>query len=180
MNFDINDSVSLKLLQSQDAVGLFALVDKNREYLKEWLPWLDKNTSEQDSESFIASLHQQLDNKQGFSCGIFFKNKLIGICGYHPINQSNQSVTIGYWIDKERQGYGIVTQCTKFFIHYAFNELRLNKVLIPVAEGNKKSRAVCERLGLKNEGTERDAENLYGDYVNHIRYSILRSEWEAD
>ncbi len=47
-----------------------------------------------------------------------------------------------------------------------------DKVCISAAEKNLKSRAVSERLGLVNEGVEREAEYLYGQYVNHVRYSL--------
>lgn len=77
----------------------------------------------------------------------------------------------------QKEGKGIITSCVKFFIQYAFQELRLNKVCISVAEKNTKSTAVARRLGLVNEGLEREAEVLYGKYVSHIRYSILRSEY---
>jgi len=101
------------------------------------------------------------------------------MCGYHPIDRSNHSVTIGYWIAKEMMGKGIVTLCTQYLIDYAFIHLSINKVCIPVAEKNIKSRAISERLGLVSGGIERAAEYLYGRYVNHVRYSILKSEWEA-
>ena len=178
MYFELTHQLSLKLLVREDAPNLFGLVDKNRCYLREWLAWLDHNKSVQDSESFILSLHRQFKNKQGLACGVFIENTLVGMCGYHPINLLNQSVTVGYWLDKNYQGRGIITQCSQFFIDYAFKELGLNKVLIPVAVGNAKSRAVCERLGLRNEGIDRQAENLYGKYVDLVRYSILRTEWQ--
>ena len=76
-------------------------------------------------------------------------------------------------------GQGIVTSCVEFLVSYAFEKLGINKVNIPVAEGNKKSRAIPERLSFVNEGVEREAEYLYGRYVNHIRYSVLRDEWNA-
>ena len=86
-------------------------------------------------------------------------------------------MSIGYWLTQEKQGQGIITLCVKFFIDYAFKVLELNKVLISAAVGNSKSRAICERLGLKNEGIDREGEFLYGQYVDLVRYSMLRKEW---
>lgn len=167
------------MLQHEDAEVLFKLVDDNRKYLRKWLPWLDMNTSRQDSEYFIQSTHKQLHDNLGFMCGIYFQHQLVGMCGYHPIDKVNHSVVIGYWIAQNAQGKGIVTACVKFLIDYAFNELNLNKVSIPAAELNTKSQAVSKRLGLTNEGIEREAEFLYNHYVNHVRYSVLRSEWKG-
>ncbi len=175
--FQISESTFLRTLTEADSQVLFSLVDGNRAHLREWLPWLDNNTDIEHSKEFIKSTIDQNANGAGFQCGIFSDERLVGMCGYHPINRSNSSVTIGYWIAKNMTGRGIVTCCTRFLIDYAFNKLHLNKVCIPVAENNIRSRAVSERLGLVNEGIEREAECLYGQYVNHVRYTILRSEW---
>lgn len=179
MKFKIDNDIQLRVLQSQDATTLFELVDKNRLHLRQWLPWLDQSTKEEHSRQFIDSVQDQLHSGNGFACGVFFETDLVGICGYHEINRTDQSVVIGYWLSKQAQGKGVITRCTKFFLDYAFETLSLNKVLIPVAEENEKSRAVCERLGLVSEGVKKHAENLYGKYVNHICYSLSRDQWLA-
>ena len=176
--FQVSEFVLLRTLTVSDARSLFSLVDDNRTYLRVWLPWLDDNTGVEDLENFIKSTLDQYADEMGFQCGIFFNETLVGVCGYHPINRSSNSVTIGYWIAEDTTGKGIVTSCTKYLIDYAFDKLNLNKVCIPAAVNNLKSRAVPERLGLVNEGIEREAEYLYGQYVDHVRYSILRSEWK--
>ena len=54
----IDVELELRMLQLEDAEGLFALTDKNRTYLKTWLPWLDKTQSAQDTKKFIESAEQ--------------------------------------------------------------------------------------------------------------------------
>ncbi len=176
-SFDLSKSLTIRTLKTKDSRELFEVVNKNRSHLRQWLPWLDYNNDIKDSEAFILETESQFEKDQSFQCGIFYDNYLVGMCGFHPINLANNSVTIGYWLDKEHEGKGIITKCSSFFINYAFKDLKLNKVCIPIAEKNVKSRAVAESLGLVNEGLERDAEVLYGKYVNHIRYSILNSEF---
>ena len=177
MRFDIAPNLSLQLLQPDDADLLFEVVDRNRAHLRQWLPWLDRNTTRVHSRAFIESIHHQLDAGKGFACGVFWDNSLAGLCGFHEIDTHNQSVVIGYWLAEAFQGNGIISRCTAFFIDYAFTELGLQRVDIPVAERNIRSRAVCERLGLSNEGTIENAEWLYDKWVNHIRYSISAMEW---
>jgi ribosomal-protein-serine acetyltransferase len=53
----------------------------------------------------------------------------------------------------------------------------MHKVEIRAASGNKKSRAVPERLGFKQEGCIRQAEYLYDHYVDHVVYGMLDLEW---
>ena len=177
-SFQLNVELELRTYQISDAQELINLIDKNRDYLRAWLPWLDQNNKVEDSENFIRFTQNQLDQNLGFICGIFYKGRLVGSCGYHMINRSNASVSLGYWLSEDMTGKGIITNCVEFFISYAFEELKLNKVIVAAGENNLASRAICERLHLHNEGIDRAAENLYGTFVNHVRYSVLRSEWE--
>ncbi len=177
MEFEIDQNLRLGLLRSADAETLFKVVDANRSYLRQWLPWLDHNTTPEDSAAYITGIQRQLDAGKGFACGVFFKDVLVGMCGYHEIDHQTQSVVIGYWLAEPFQKNGIISRCVAFFVSYAFNEFGLKKVLIPVAVQNTKSRAVCEHLGFVNEGTEVNAESLYGTYVDHIRYAMPADRW---
>lgn len=179
MKFKVAPDLVLRLLQRSDAENLFQVVDANRDYLRMWLPWLDRNRSSDDSLDFIESIHAQLDADLGFACGVFWNARLVGMCGFHEINEKEQSVTIGYWLSQDCQGHGIISRCTAFFISYAFDELDLEKVWIPVAEGNIRSRRVCEGLGLVSEGKSQKAEWLYDRWVNHVRYSTNAQQWRG-
>ena len=177
ISFEVTQDIKLKMLEESEAETLFTLVDENRLYLREWLPWLDFNLTTEESLAFIKSCRKQYSDDLGFNGGIYYRDRLLGMCGFHQIDRLSRKVSIGYWIAQDAQGQGTVTACVKFLIDYAFNELDLNKVSIPAAEYNHKSQAVPKRLGLAKEGIERDAEFLYDHYVNHVHYSVLRSEW---
>lgn len=100
-----------------------------------------------------------------------------GVAGFNSINWSNNTAYIGYWLGEGYQGNGIMTRVAKALTDYAFTELKLNKVEIRAAVGNKKSRSIPERLGFVNEGCIRKAEWLYDYYVDHVIYGILADEW---
>ena len=68
----------------------------------------------------------------------------------------------------------------KAYIAYGFNELDLNRIEIRVAEENKKSRAIPEKLGFQEEGKIRQAEWLYDHYVDHVIYGLLAEEWKQN
>ena len=77
---------------------------------------------------------------------------------------------IGYWLSEDLQGKGIVTQSCKALIKLGFEVFNFNRIQIPAAEENYKSRSVSERLGFKFEGIIREREYLYGKFVNHAMY----------
>ena len=174
----ISESLTLSPITEDDADPLFALIDKNRSHLKEWLPWLDFNTTADDSAAFIDRSIQTATNNTAHVLTITYQNSLCGIIGFNAIESLHGVCEIGYWIDAEHQGFGIITRSVTTLINTAFKDLKLNKVCIPVAELNTKSRKVPERLGFKIEGIAREAEWLYDHYVDHVLYALLKSEWQ--
>jgi ribosomal-protein-serine acetyltransferase len=173
----VDDELQLRLLETRFTDELYNLIDKNRKYLREWLPWVDGTTNPQHTKAFIQStLHAFADNN-GITLGIFHKEKIAGCIGLHSIDWANKKTSIGYWLGAEYQGLGIMTRACKVLVAYVFNELSLNRVEIRAAVNNSKSRAIPERLNFKKEGTIRQAEWLYDHYVDHVIYGMLRDEW---
>ena len=168
----------LRLVEESDDEELFALIDRNRAHLRGWLPWLDGNTTIDDSRAFILHSKEQHFSNRGFQAGVWYENKLAGIIGYHPIDWQNRIVMIGYWLGKEYQGKGIMTESCRLLINYAFDEYNLNRVEIRSATGNSKSCAIPERLGLTREGVIRDGEWLYDHFVDLFLYSMLATRWK--
>jgi ribosomal-protein-serine acetyltransferase len=176
-SFRIDADTELRLLENRHTEELFALTNQNREYLRKWLPWLDNNKSVEDSRAFITRSLIQYASNEGFPTGIWFKGVLAGVIGYNKIEWSNRTASIGYWVGASFQGKGLATRACRALIDHAFNEFGLNRVEIRCATGNKKSRAIPERIGFTQEGTIRQAEWLYDHFVDHVVYGMLASEW---
>jgi ribosomal-protein-serine acetyltransferase len=175
----IDGETRLELLEEQHAEALFALVDANRAYLREWLPWLDQNTSAEHTRAFIRLNLQQFAARNGFSCGIFHQRRIAGVIGLHHVDWANRKTSIGYWIGQAHQGRGLVTKATAALLDHLFGELGLNCVEIGCAPGNMRSCAIPERLGFTHEGVLRQREWLYDHFVDHRIYSMLADEWRA-
>jgi len=79
----VADCLELRQIDEDDARPLTDLIDRNRAYLKKWLPWLDNSTGIRDTARFIGrSLEQAWDNN-GLTFGIVFKGSLAGVIGQH-------------------------------------------------------------------------------------------------
>ncbi|MBE1556789.1 GNAT family N-acetyltransferase [Sporosarcina limicola] len=176
----IDNKIKLKMLDLQDAEPLFTLMDQSKESLKEWLPFIDNNKSLANTEAFIKSTMQQFSDNNGFQAGIWYEGKIAGVIGFHKIDWNNKSTSIGYWLGKDYEGSGLMTKSVQTFVNHAIVELNLNRVEIRVAEENKKSRAIPERLGFIEEGRIREAEWLYDHYVDHIVYGMLAKNWNVE
>lgn len=170
----VSDSIELRHIAEGDAHPLTTLIDRNRSYLKEWLPWLDNSTSLQDTARFIGRSIEQAEDSNGLTFGIVYEGTLAGVLGQHYVDSVNRRTELGYWLDAAHQGRGIVTRAVARLTAYAFTEQDCNRVILHCATGNMKSRAVAERLGFVQEGILREAEWLYDHYVDLVVYSVLK------
>jgi len=175
----IEPGLSLELLHIRHAPALHNLSQSNRDYLKEWLPWLIDGYSIEDTRQFITMTMKQYADNLGFQSSIIYKGELAGVTGYHAINHTNHSGSIGYWLGQAYSGTGIMTKSVKKVIEIGFNDYELEKVEIRCATGNIKSAAIPERLGFKKDGIIRQNEWLYDHYVDHVIYTMLRSEFRS-
>jgi ribosomal-protein-serine acetyltransferase len=174
---DIDDTLSLALVQPSFAAEYLAIISRDRDYLAEWLVWPEHGKNQEFFARFIEqSLHDYALGKS-MTCGIVFQGELVGNISFNTINHSLKKVEIGYWLARPQQGKGIVTKAVAKMIEIAFTQLDMEKVQISAAEQNSSSRRVCERLGFTLEGIITRAENLNGRVVDHAIYGLSRERW---
>ncbi|GGE28830.1 ribosomal-protein-serine acetyltransferase [Pullulanibacillus camelliae] len=171
--FKVDEELSLKLLESTDAEELFTVLDANRKYLREWLPWVDGTQAVQDYYPVIEAWRKQFAEEDGFQVGILYKEQLVGMIGFHSIDRRNKATSIGYWLAEGQQGNGIMTRACQALVTYAFETLKLKRIEIRCGTGNKKSRAIPERLGFQHEGTIRCGEWIYDHFIDVEIYGLI-------
>lgn len=176
--YDINKNTYLKLLDLSDVNELFALTDRSRDTLREWLPFVDDVKTVEDTERFVRGAMQQYADNNGLQAGIYYEGQLAGVIGYHQVNWQHKWTSIGYWLGNEFVGKGLVTNSMKAFIDYAFSYLKLNRIEVRVAVGNIRSRTIPKVLGFHEEGRLRDAEWLYDHHVDQVVYGLTAVEWK--
>lgn len=180
MNFEIqvNEKTALKLRHKEDAEAMFKLTDKNREHLRPWLPWVDTTLSPQDSETFILTCQEKFEKKTAADFGVWYEGQLVGSMGFHTINSTNEWAEIGYWLDKDHEGKGIMTECVKAMINYGFNKHGLHRIQIRCSSLNIRSAGVPKRLGFTLEGTVREDHKRNGEYSDGLIFGLLKNEWK--
>lgn len=174
MKIITKDEIALKLLEVENASLIFALTEKNRQFLRKTLPWLDLTKQESDTKAFIEKSVKEYSEGESAIFSIFYHDELVGIIGFNSIDMANRSAKIGYWIDEDLQGKGIITESCKILIRFGFDELDLNRIQIDHATDNPKSGAVPERLGFTREGVKRQSAWLYDHFQDMITWSLLK------
>ena len=169
----VDDQLTLRLATVDDAQELFTLVDKNREYLRTFLGWVDTSKELSDTKKYIEENLPQWLCLKALHLSIYKANDLVGAIGLHQIDYLNKVATIGYWLDKKHQGQGIMTKSVKALIDYLFTTLKLHRIEMRCAIHNHQSQKIPERLGFQKEGTLKDAIYLYGKYFDAYLYGLV-------
>lgn len=101
------------------------------------------------------------------------KNSNIGL----PENEAE----IGYWIGKPFWGKGLMPEAANEIIRYAFETLKLERVLCSYFEGNIKSKRVQEKCGFTYVYTVKNffVKPLGEERVLHIT-CLTKEEWQKN
>ena len=117
--FDVGEDERLRLLEESDAAELYALIEADRAYLSEWMPWAPAQTLE-DTRVFIRRARKQLGDNDGFQTAIVLDGRIVGEIGYHRVDWHHRSTSIGYWLASSAQGRGAMTRAVRALVDWAF------------------------------------------------------------
>ncbi|MDN4525196.1 GNAT family N-acetyltransferase [Fictibacillus fluitans] len=173
----VDEEISIKLLEKRDAQLLFQLTEHSRDHLRNWLGWVDYSRTLKDTKAFIKLANQKYADSTDLVTMIWYRGIPAGSLALYDIKWNNYSANIGYWLGKDFEGKGIMTRSCGAMVDYSFGTLGLNRLELKAALENKRSRSVAERLGFKQEGELRQAEWLYDHFVNVALYGMLAEDW---
>jgi ribosomal-protein-serine acetyltransferase len=176
---EVEPGIMIRLFEDRDAEAVFAAVERDRTYLREWLPWVDPARSTQEIRDFIGRSQAQWEENRSPNCGIWVNGEIAGCIGCHAIDYGNRNCSIGYWLSSAMQGRGIITKCCMALLDYLFGELDLHRVEIRCGTGNLRSGAVPQRLGFTREGVVRGAQWVNDRWLDLVIWGMLETEWRA-
>ena len=141
-----------------------------------WYPHPDRNFT-QEYLQYIAGR---------YSAGMFYDwaivyepdCKMVGTCGFTAFHFAADSAEVGYVLNPEYWGKGIMQEALASVLEFGFEKLQLHRIEARFIEENVRSRHVMEKAGMKFEGVLREAMLVKGNYVNVGICSVLRSDWE--
>jgi ribosomal-protein-alanine N-acetyltransferase len=114
----------------------------------------------------------------GFGFGVFVDDRFCGEVTLSSIQRGPfQSGSIGYWVDRDLAGLGIIPESVVVVLQYAFEVLRLHRVEVAIIPRNHASRRVAEKLGLRSEGVALGFLEINGAWEDHVRYAMTSEEW---
>jgi ribosomal-protein-alanine N-acetyltransferase len=157
-----------------------------RNRCRDWLvPWEPRSKGAplpaEDQSSFAARCAMRERERQlgsGFGFGIFHEGRFAGEVTLSSIQRGPfQNGSIGYWVDRDVAGLGLVPESVVVVLQFAFETLRLHRVEVAIIPRNAASRRVADKLQLRNEGTALGFLEINGQWEDHVRYAMTSEEW---
>jgi ribosomal-protein-serine acetyltransferase len=177
INIRVDGDIELRGACVADCAELYAAIDRNREHLRQWLPWVRHDFNEDDLRNFLAAKEADNAARISLTTHIRYRGELCGAIGLHNIDRMHRNTSVGYWIGKAFSGRGIVTRACHAIVAEGFRNYDLHRIEIRCATANTLSSAIPKRLGFRQEGLLREAEWLYDHWVDLLVFGMLEPDW---
>jgi RimJ/RimL family protein N-acetyltransferase len=170
--------VRLRALEPTDAERAFQWINDREvtQFLMARYPW--SLAAERD---FVTEAAKRMEfGDARFAIETKDEGVHIGMCGLHRARPEDRNAELGIMIgDKSywNGGYGTDTMLT--LVRFAFEQMNLHKVALGVFDFNERAQKVYRRCGFVEEGRLREDVFQDGRYVDQVRMSVLRREFEA-
>lgn len=130
-----------------------------------------KTRNESDAKKFIEELHQNLENNKSIAWGISLKDepKIIGSICLWNFSSDKKTAEVGYDLNPEFQGKGIMSEALNLVIAYGFKKLHLVKIEAFTHQKNESSKKLLEKNGFKLMKNRKDADN-----ANNLIYELTK------
>ncbi|VVN88251.1 GNAT family N-acetyltransferase [Pseudomonas fluorescens] len=174
LNFGIGHVAVVDFLEcnSQSVAEYFS---RNQKHLESSMP---ERTSEFYTRAFWQGQmsRYQLSRSAGteWRFALFDSEKVIGVINFDQIVKGPfQACYLGYSIDSEYQGKGLMREALSQTISFVVRELDLNRVMANYEPSNQRSARLLKSLGFEREGYARKYLKLNGIWRDHILTSLI-------
>lgn len=169
----------------EDLSALESFEDRNRHHLAKW-----ESAHSANDEPLKGSTQKRLENwinecEDGKSTRFLIRlkenpAKIIGFCNFTQIFRGAfQACYLGYKIDHEYEGKGLMHEALKASIQYAFEKLALHRIMANYMPINMRSAKLLHRLGFTIEGYAKGYLMINGKWEDHVLTAISAEEWFA-
>jgi ribosomal-protein-alanine N-acetyltransferase len=175
--------LTMRLYEDQEIAAVMDYYRRNAEFLTPWEPrrppdfltdgyW--RRFQGRSREEFEADMALRL-----FLFPHSEPRRVIGYVGmFNFVRGAGHFCTIGYSLDEQAQGQGLMGEALKHVIQYAFKELGMHKIMANYMPHNVRSGRLLRRLGFVVEGFSRDFLLINGRWEDHVMTSLTNPDWK--
>jgi ribosomal-protein-serine acetyltransferase len=148
LTIPVRDGVELRLVDPATSPEMFALIQKNLDRFKPYINWADEVYNEEDRfRGFMFQLDQYYAGT-AYPMAIWVDSKIVGTVDIRDIG-SEDGAEVGYLIDEDYKGQGIVKQSLLTLIDFARSRHQIDRIRLNTMEDNAASRGLAESMGFE-------------------------------
>lgn len=176
------DRLVLRLAEPHEAEAVAEFHRENRTHFEPWDP--------RRAESFFTGrwwaeqlgLDRELaEIDRGYRFFLFPRAEPARVIGHahlsNVVRGAFQSSHLGFGIDQERQGRGLMREALDAAIGWAFGPLGLHRVEANHRPENARSAGLLKRLGFVPQGFARDYLYIDGAWRDHVLTALVNPQW---
>lgn len=151
--------------------------------LQQWLPWASREYSRSVSQQFVRDSISAWNEGRAYDFTVRRpedpQRHLGNVSVWHTSRQ-NAVGEVGYWVRSDDTRNGICTEAVAQLLQIGFDDLKLHRVTLRIAVGNRASERIAEKLGFLQEGILRDDVKIGNRWVDHSIWGLLAGEWKVE
>lgn len=169
----------------EDSFALQSFEIRNKSHLEKWetiRPGLDAHLPiEEVCYKKLENWKKESDEGEAVRFFIRIKEKpdqIIGLCNFTQIFYGPfQACYLGYKIDREYEGKGLMFEALQASIRYIFEEVGLHRIMACYMPSNLRSAKLLQRLGFVVEGYARNYLLINNRWEDHVLTALSIEDW---
>lgn len=170
--------VGLRPMRYRDSRAWSELRSRNAEWLRPWDPTPPRpGGGLLTFRQMVRRMSAQARAGEAFPWAVTYDGRLAGQCSVANVTYGSAlSATVGYWIDRQLAGRGVIPTAVALAIDHAFFVAGLHRVEINIRPENTASLRVVDKLGLRYEGRRDRLLHIDGAWRDHLAYAVTADE----
>ena len=176
--------LALEPMAPQHALRLAQFFIRNEAHLRPWDPPRPRGISEPEFWSIEAQRALEDQSDGAVARWVLIPHgdtsRIVGRVNFTQIVRGPfQSCMLGYAIDAECQGQGLMYEALQAALEHAFAVLRLHRVQANHLPENQRSARLLQRLGFRVEGLAREYLYINGAWRDHVLTALTYPRFDA-
>jgi ribosomal-protein-alanine N-acetyltransferase len=176
--------LTIELMAEPHSMALTEFFRRNEAHLRPWDPPRPRGISEAAFWESEAARAVEDYHDSGIARWVLFQRedpgRIAGRVNYTQLVRGPfQSCMLGYAIDRDLEGRGLMHEALQATLRHVFEELRLHRVQANYLPDNLRSARLLQRLGFRIEGLARDYLYVNGAWRDHVLSALTNPQFDT-
>ncbi len=165
-----DDTIYFKALNMKDYTDIHNFASDAE--VSRYIGWNLMETLDQTKEFIKVMMKREAEGDYLYaSATLKSTGKVIGTVMLFNIDKEANHGEIGYVFNKDYWGKGYGTRAVALINHFAFHNLKLNKLCARVVDANEGSSRILLKNGFELEGRLKEQYRIEGNYYDSLQYA---------